>query len=115
MAPAPVLDVRLLPLADSLTADFPQETAGRGRFLALTPADSYHSVETFVFYRLTSLDIIRRADRDSRRMFSPALRELGRRSLPEMQLIAQLLSHFTPQMLNIGRISTISRLGGRSP
>ena len=82
LAPVPHLDVRPLPLADALAAELMRETAGRDRFLTVTPADLYHSAETFVRYRLTSLDIIRRADRGACRMSLSDLRELGRRSPP---------------------------------
>ena len=63
LAPFPRLEVRLLHSAGALAAEMMQETAGRGRFLMVTPADLYHSAETFDRYRLTSLDVIRHTDR----------------------------------------------------
>ena len=55
---------------------------------------------TFVRYRLTSLDVIRQADRDARRMLLSDLMELGRMFFHEMQLPMQLLSHFSPKLVN---------------
>ena len=72
------------------------EIRGRERFAATTPADIHLAAETFPRYRLTSLAVIRQTDASDRRMFLSDLRELGRRSFPEMQLITQLLSQFTP-------------------
>ena len=45
-------------------------------------------------YRLPTLYVIRRAALDARRMFLSDLRQLDRRSSPDMQLITQLLEHF---------------------
>ena len=97
-AHGPVLDIRLMPVVRELAAELAAETAGRDRFQTVTHADLYRAAETFARYRLTSLDIIRRADRDSRRMFLCDLRELGRCSFPQMQLIMQLLAHLRPRL-----------------
>ena len=93
------MDHRLLSVVHALAADLVAETAGRDRFLTVTPADLYRAAETFARYRLTSLDIIRHKDRDARRTFLSDLRGLGRRSFPQMQLIMQLPAHFTPQIM----------------
>ena len=95
MAPVPHLGVRRLPMADAPAAELTQATAGSDRFLTVTPADLYHSAETCVMYRLTSLDISRRAERGARRLFPADLREFRRRSFHEMQLVAGRLSHFS--------------------
>ena len=87
-----------MPAVRALAADLTTETAGRDRFQTVTPTDLFDAAETFARYRLTSLDIIRHTDRGSRRVFLSDLRELGRRSFPQMQLIMQLLAHFTPQI-----------------
>lgn len=87
---------------DARAAELIQETAGRGRFQAVTPVELLHAAEYFCMYRSTSLDIIRHTDRDTRRMFFSDLRELGRRSFPEIQLIMQLMAHFSPHILKSG-------------
>lgn len=83
-------------VADSLASELIQETAGRGRSQTVTAADLYRPAETFDRSRLTSSDVILHTDRGARRMFLSDLRELGRRSFPDMQLRTQLLSHFAP-------------------
>ena len=75
------------------------ETRGRERFETASEHYMWQAAGTFARYRLTSLAVIRQTDRDARRMFLSDSRELGRRSFPEMQLIMQLLSHFSPQLL----------------
>ena len=62
-------------------------------------ADFLNAAGTCARYRLTSLDITRRADRDSHRMFLYDLGEIGRRSSPEMQLIAHLMVRPAPQIM----------------
>ena len=54
---------------------------------------------TLFRYRLPTLDVIRRTALDARRMFLSDLRQLDRRSFPDMQLIMQLLEHFKPLSL----------------
>ena len=54
------------------------------------------AAETLARYRISSLAILRRADRDARAMFIKDLREIERRSFPEMQLVRHLLGHFAP-------------------
>ena len=68
-APVPVLAQRLRPVVDSLSAELARETDGLGRFQTVTPVDSIRAAETCDMYRSKSLDIIRRAGNDSRRMF----------------------------------------------
>ena len=77
-------------------------------FKQLPHADFLRVAETFARYRLTSLDIIRRADRVARRMSLSDLWELGRRPFHQMQPIMQLMAHFTPQI-------TKSRAGAKEP
>ena len=62
LAPAPRLDVRLLPLVGVRDAELMQKTAGSGRIFTITPADLRRSAETFARYRLTSTDVIRHTD-----------------------------------------------------
>ena len=88
-----------MPVAHALNAELTAETAGRDRFHTIAPTDLYHAAETFARYRLTSLGIIRRADMDARRMFFADLRGLAAALPPQMQLIAQLMSHFTPHIM----------------
>ena len=78
-----------------LYAELLHETDGRGRFQTVTPSDLYRVAATFARYRVTSLDVIRRTDRCARRMFLSELRDWGRRTCPDMQL----LSHFSPHMM----------------
>ena len=87
-----------IPLIETLLAETLAETNGRDRFAAATHADFRMAAETFVRYRLTSLNVIRQTDAAARRMFLSDLRELGRRSFPEMQLAMLMLGHFTPQL-----------------
>ena len=98
-AQVPALGPRLLPAVQALTDDLTAETAGRDRFQTITPAYLRHAAETFAHYRLTSLGIIRHTDRDARRMFLSYLGELDHLPSPQMQLIMQLLAHFTPQIM----------------
>ena len=72
------------------------ETDGRERFESATPEDLLLAAETFARYRPTTLPIIRQTDALSRRMFLQDLRDLDSRYFPELQLVMQLLSHFTP-------------------
>ena len=46
-AQVPALGHRLLSGVHALAADLIAETAGRDRFLAVTPSDLYHAAETF--------------------------------------------------------------------
>ena len=94
----PLFDPATIPLIERLLAEILAETNGRDRFAAASHADFRMAAETFVRYRLTSLNVIRQTDAAARRMFLSDLRELDRRSFPEMQLITQLLGHFTPQL-----------------
>ena len=93
------MDQRVRPVANALAAELIQDTAGRDRLQTVTRADLAHAAETFVRYRLTSLDVIRHKNRAARRMFLSDLRALGRRSSPQMQLTMQLMAHFAPHVL----------------
>ena len=88
-------------LCHELTVD----ANGREHFATATPADIHPAAETFALYRLTSLAVIRQTDAAARRMFLSDLRDIGRRSFAETQLIAQLLSHFSPQLAEQRTIS----------
>ena len=79
----PALDQRLTSAANALADELVRETAGRGRFRSVTPADLMHAAETLRRYRLSSSDVIRRMERDARRMFLSDLVELGRRFPPD--------------------------------
>ena len=90
----PQLHPGMAPAINALFRDLTVETNGRERFPMSTPADIHLAAETFARYRLTSLAVSRQTDAAARRMFLSDLRDLYRRSFPEMQLIMQLLSHF---------------------
>ena len=93
------MDPILLPMVGALAGELVAETRGRERFATSPERDIWREAGTFARYRLASLAVIRRADRDDRRMFISDLRELDRRSFPEMQLLMQLLSHFWPKLI----------------
>ena len=95
-APAPQLTEQQFEAAHAPSADLVAETDGRDRFAASAPEDLLLEAGTFPRYRLTTMPIIRQTDLMARRMFLHDLRELGRMSSPELQLIMQLLSHSTP-------------------
>ena len=92
----PPIERHLLPLVEALTADLERETRGSGSPNAFFPPDFHQAAETLVRYRLSTLQIIRQTDKDARRMFLADLRDLGRKAFPEMQLLMQLFSHFSP-------------------
>ena len=94
----PKLDPIMAPAINALYRELTAETNGRERFAMATPADLHMAAGTFHRYRLTFLAGIRQTDAADRCMFLPALRERGRRSFPEIQLVTQLLSHFSPQL-----------------
>ena len=72
------------------------EIRGRERFQDFSPADTTWAAQTFVRYRIHNLASLRRKDKEARTMFIKDLREIERRSFPEMQLILLLLGHFAP-------------------
>ena len=115
LAPAPRLGVRIIPAAGALSAELTQETAGRDRFLIVTPSDLYRYDETFARSRLTSLDSIRRADRGARRIFfrssgiwagDPSRRCSWARSFCRI---------LRPRLLNPGRLPRIRSMGELLP
>ena len=65
-----------------------------GRFVGFSDAYLLQEAETLARYRLSTLEIIRYAERDARRLFRNECREAGRKTSPEMQLIMQLFAHF---------------------
>ena len=95
----PVLPAHMAPAVDRLAADLTAETRGRERFELFDEADMLTAAEIFVRYRLPTLAVIRQTDRDARRMFVSDLRDIERLAFPDLQLILQLLSHFSPQLL----------------
>ena len=95
----PELLPHMAPAVHRLAADFVSETAGRERFELFSPDDMFAAAELFVRYRLPSLAVLRQTDRDARRMFVSDLRDIDRLAFPDLQLILQLLSHFSPQLL----------------
>ena len=95
----PALPAHLAPAVECLAADLMAETAGRERFELFSYDDMLTAAEIFVRYRLPSLAVIRQTDRDARRMFVSDLREIERLAFPDLQLILQLLNHFSPQLL----------------
>ena len=85
-------------MATAMDAELVAESRGRERFAPSMPHDMWQADGTLVRYRLASLAVIRQTDRDDRVMFLSDLRDLGRSSLPATQLIAHLLSHFSPHL-----------------
>ena len=98
-AQVPALDQRLRPAVRALTDELIHETDGRDRIQTVTPSALMRAAEPCVRGRLTSLDVIRHTGRGARRMFLSDLREMGRRSSPQMQLVTQLLARFAPQIM----------------
>ena len=94
--PVPPTDSRRLPDVDALLDGRIREESGRGRFSASTPHGLRDASGALIRYRLSSLAVIRLTDRGARRMFLAYLREIDRRSFPEMQLIAHRLNYFAP-------------------
>ena len=78
----PPSDVHLVPAVGAPTADVVREPAGRGRLGAFAPADCYRDAEPLALYRLSTLTIIRHADRGAARIFLSDLRELERNPPP---------------------------------
>ena len=66
---APILDEAHRPSLADFLADITQEIAGRGRFDGFLPPDLLRDAETLVRYRLSTLEITRRTERDARRLF----------------------------------------------
>ena len=95
----PSLDQRRRPVAHALTAELIQETAGRDRFRTVTPSGLMRAADTFVRYRVTSLDFNRHTDRGARRMFLSDSGGLGRLSFSQMELVMQLMARFAPQIM----------------
>ena len=93
---APLLADHQLPQVEALTDHLALQTAGRELFSAFAGEDFHTDAMTLVRYRMSTLAIIRQADRGARRMFISDLRELGRKAFPEMQLLLQLPAHFAP-------------------
>ena len=94
----PLLGPIMAPAINALFRELTAETNGRERFVMATPEDIHLAVETFARYRLTSLAFVRQTDASSRRMLLADMVELGRLAFPEMQMAAQMLSHFSPQL-----------------
>ena len=114
VAPVPILEARLRPVADSHAAELMQETAGRDHPLTVTPASMYHSAETYVRQLLSSTDTARHTGRDERRVFLSDLRGFRRRSFREIQRAMQTMSQFTPQIPK-SRANAVSPLLGEIP
>ena len=95
----PELHPHLAPAVGLLADNLSRETAGRERFELFTPADLRAAAEIFVRYRLPTLGVIRQTDQVARRMFVSDLRDIERLAFPDLQLILQLLSHFSPHLL----------------
>lgn len=95
-ASVPPLPVHLVPTVEAIDADFIAETNGRERIDASTTDDMLRAAEIFVRRRLPSLDVIRKTDPDARRIFASDIRDIDRIAFPDIQLILQLMSHFSP-------------------
>ena len=65
---APLMEPRQIPLVDTPKADILRGTAGRNRPAAFDADDFRTAALTLVRYRMSTLSIIRQADRDARRM-----------------------------------------------
>ena len=87
------------PRVHALVLELQAEIRGRERFQDFGEADIVWAAETFVRYRIASLASLRRTDREARAMFIKDLREVEKRTFPEMQLVLQLLNHFAPQQV----------------
>ena len=79
-----------------MTAELIAETRGAGRFIAFAPEEFALSSRIIVRYRINSLEILRQAQKDARAMFLRDLREVGRRSFPDMQLLLHILGNLPP-------------------
>ena len=82
-----------------LTADLISETRGRERFRASPPAKPALSSTIMARYRVISLGISRRTQKNARAMSLRDMREIERRSFPEMQMLLQISAHFPPRQL----------------
>ena len=87
------------PRVNALVLELQTEIRGRERFQDFGEADILWAAETFVRYRIANVASLRRTDREARAMFIKDLREVEKRTFPEMQLILQLLNHFAPQQV----------------
>ena len=97
--PGPRLLHADLPRVTLSTTEIIRETRGRERS-ADRPADEYaEAASLLVGYRIYSLEIMRRPQKDARNMFLRDLGEVERRPFPEMQLLLQILAHFPPRQL----------------
>ena len=76
----PPMGPRLLPLADSLTADMARETADKESFAAAPTPDFRRESETLVRYRMSTVAIARTTDRGARSMFLSDIRGLRRKA-----------------------------------
>ena len=95
-SPTPKPAQHLYEAVRDLASELIVETDGREQSASATAEAILLAAGTFPRYRLTTLPIISQSDLMARSTSLRDLRELGRRSFPEMQLIMQLLSHFTP-------------------
>ena len=64
--------------------------------MAFSPAEMREATETLIRYRVVSMDVLRKTDRDARSIFARDIREGDRRTSPQMQLALQILGHFAP-------------------
>ena len=114
----PPLGPALLPRVGALAGELVAETRGVDRFESASERDMWQEDETFARNRIASLAVIRQADHDARRMFLSELREHGRMSFPEMQLLMQTLSHFSPQLAkprNNAKVPAFEEVGAHTP
>ena len=86
---------------DALLRGLTQETDGRGRFVGFAAADLLQASETLVWYRLSTLEIIRYTERDARRLFLNECRGAERNAFREMQLLIHLVANFAPTTAKI--------------
>ena len=66
------------------------------RFTGFTIPDIQQAAYTRARYRLSTLEVIRHADKDERRLFLSEFRGTGRKPFTETHLLMQLFSHFEP-------------------
>ena len=83
-------------LAEALSREISLGTAGMDRFTGFAIPDIRLAAETLARYGLSTLEITRHAEKDERRLFLSERREAGRKPVAEIQLLAQLFSHFEP-------------------
>ena len=90
-----------IPRVTQLANAIRRETRGVRRFAAFQVGEFADAAQIMVRYRIQSMEVLRRTQKDARAMFARDLREVERRSFPEMHLPIQILGNFPPRQLQI--------------